>query len=108
LLSLYSVDPEDDKVHVHSSDHSHDGTAAAATNANLYEEGEVEIDADLKYVEPSMDIHYIGSSGVEQHFHDIEVNLIPEPLRIQPTESRQSGFELLLAQFGFIGTKLHA
>jgi hypothetical protein len=103
LLSLYTVDPEDDKVHIHKADHSH---SEAAPNAKSYE-GEVEIDVDLKKIEPLMDVHFIGSSGEEEHFHEIELNLIPELFRLQPVPSRFSGLNLLLTRAGFFGRQAY-
>ncbi|CAG7836465.1 unnamed protein product [Allacma fusca] len=94
LLLPFAVD-EDEAV-----DHSHENHVHPPEGQ--MEEGELELDLNMRRSNPTLDIHY-HSSGKEQHFHGVDLNLIPEALRPRPIPSRFSPLIVLGLQLGAFG-----
>jgi len=78
--------------------HSHADTQGDAE----YVEGKVEIDVSLRKRSPTLDIHFHGSQGKEEHFHNVDLDILG-PLKPQPVFSRFSPFYYKAFESGIFG-----
>jgi hypothetical protein len=70
--------------------HSH--TAHTQSDNADFIEGKVEIDVSLRKEAPTLDIHWHKSTGEDEHFHNVDLDILPGPLKVQPVFSRFSPF----------------
>jgi len=71
------------------SDHVH---TAQGPGEPGFVEGKLEIDVSSRKENPTLDVHWHGSGGREEHFHNIDIDVLPGPLKIKPVASRFSEF----------------
>jgi hypothetical protein len=73
-----------------------------------YAEGKLEIDVSASKTRPTLDIHFHGSQGQEEHFHNVDLQSLPGPLRPKPVFSRFSPYYYNLFQAGIFGYCVHS
>lgn len=73
-----------------------------------YAEGKLEIDVSASKTKPVLDIHFHGSQGQEEHFHNVDLASLPGPLRPRPVFSRFSPYYYNLFQSGILGYCVHS
>jgi len=78
--------------------HHHQHTAESGEAG--FVEGKLEVDVSLRKESPTLDVHWHGSGGREEHFHNIDLDIFPGPLKIQPVSSRFSPFYYKAIQWG--------
>lgn len=94
LLSPFWIDGEKAKAHHHK-------------RLMPPYEGRLELDVNVKKQDPVMDIHYLRSGSDEWYYKDINLDLVPEALSIQPTPGRFAPSINLFYKAGFRGTGMH-
>jgi hypothetical protein len=90
-----------------------DGHAAHGdhgTTADGLLQGEIKLDVTMDEEHPEADIHWHGSGGEQEHFHGVDLNFLPGPLK-RPVHSRFS--ELMyqafnLGVYGYCDVTSHA
>jgi hypothetical protein len=87
--------------------HDHSQHTVASSGDPEWIEGKVEVDVSLRKENPTLDIHWHGSGGREEHFHEIEINVIPGFLR-QPVFSRFSPFYYKAFQSGIFASCINS
>ncbi|CAL8110187.1 unnamed protein product [Orchesella dallaii] len=101
FISPYLIDSESD-----SSDHPHNVGRHGHRNSvdtALFTTGEVEISLDLQKNSPRMELHYSRNNGEEQHFHDVDLSLLPSYLVPKPSPERTSPLEGIKRIAGLTG-----
>ena len=93
LISPYYVDEESTSDHVHGA-HDHESDT---------ESGEIEVDVNIDGEGSKADVHYHSGSGNEQHFHGIDLNLLPSFLQPSPISSRFPDLMTFGLKIGAIG-----
>jgi len=73
-----------------------------------YAEGKIEIDVSASKKKPLLDVHFHGSEGQEEHFHNVDLASLPGPLRPKPVFSRFSPYYYNLFQAGIFGYCVHS
>jgi hypothetical protein len=94
-----------------------EGSSSAAAHAHAhhvetksdpdYAEGKLEIDVSASKTTPVLDIHFHGSQGQEEHFHNVDLGAVPGLLRPKPVFSRFSPYYYNLFQAGVFGYCVH-
>jgi len=72
-----------------ASTHAH---TAHGSGEPGFVEGKLEVDVSLRKENPTLDVHWHGSAGREEHFHNIDLDIFPGPLKVQPVFSRFQPF----------------
>jgi hypothetical protein len=100
ILSAYHIE-EASEDHVHQT-HVHPDKDSA------FFEGEIEVDVNVRKDGPLISVHYhdAGSGAEEEHFHGIDLSLLPDYLRPRPVPGRISPLWTLGFQGGFYGEEL--
>lgn len=94
-----------------------EGSSSAAANAHShvetkssdpdYAEGNIDIDVSVSKTTPVLDIHFHGSQGQQEHFHNVDLSALPGILRPQPVFARFSPFYYNMFQAGVFGYCVH-
>lgn len=90
-----------------SAAHAHAHHATTSTDPE-YAEGKLEIDVSASKRNPMLDIHFHGSEGQEEHFHNVDLGALPGVLRPKPVFTRFSPFYYNLFETGFFGYCVHS
>jgi len=65
-------------------------------------QGELKLDVTMDEEHPEADIHWHGSGGEQEHFHGVDLNFLPGPLK-RPVHSRFSGLMYKAFELGVYG-----
>jgi hypothetical protein len=82
-----------------------DGHAAHGehgVDADGHIQGEIKLDVTMDEENPEADIHWHGSEGEQEHFHGVDLNFLPGPVRL-PVHSRFSGLMYTAFKMGIYG-----
>ncbi|OXA36580.1 Vitellogenin-5 [Folsomia candida] len=82
-----------------------DGHAAHGdhgVSADGHLQGELKLDVTMDDENPEADIHWHGSGGESEHFHGVDLNFLPGPLK-RPVHSRFSGLMYKAFELGVYG-----
>jgi hypothetical protein len=81
--------------------HAHAHHVEPSSNSE-YVRGSVEIDVSARKVNPTMDMHVHASFG-EEHFHNVDLAVLPGPLKVKPVFSRFSPYFYEMFKLGVFG-----
>lgn len=121
----YKVDPEARKrwkypgalaaailmpYQVSSDDVDHAAHGEHGTTADGLIQGTIDLDVTMDEEHPEADIHFHSSQGEEEHFHGVDLNFLPGPLK-RPVFSRFSQLQyaaMALGVYGYCDVTPHA
>jgi hypothetical protein len=85
-----------DSVDGHAAHGEHGATADG------FIQGEIKMDVTMDEENPEADIHFHSSQGEQEHFHGVDLNFLPGPLK-RPVFSRFSNIQYLAFDLGIYG-----